>query len=283
MTTSATTTTGGGPGNQAPQGPPTSVVLVSRSPLFYWWPVWAVGFVMAALSYWGGKPVAFVPPGTTAQRDAVVQGQDGKRDVLIAPQGASLGTDDLKETRLFMSPSNNLGILWTLTLCLVIIVTHTQLRGVRSLLVIAGVIIAVILLALTGMWDTLFAAVQIIDIHLTAFSYLAISTFLFIIWLATLLVFDPLHYMIFTRGQMRVRMALGDGEKVYDTRGMVVEKHRDDLFRHWLLGFGAGDLTVRTGGAGSVQFEMPNILGVGRKLDAIHTMLQEREVVQGSR
>jgi hypothetical protein len=78
-------------------------------------------------------------------------------------------------------------------------------------------------------------------------------------------------------------MAIGDGETVFDTRGLIVEKLRDDVFRHWLLGFGSGDLVVRTSGSNSVQFEMPNIFGVGRKLTRIHTMLQEREVVRGSR
>jgi hypothetical protein len=75
-------------------------------------------------------------------------------------------------------------------------------------------------------------------------------------------------------------MAVSQGEMVYDTRGMVVERHRDDLFRHWLLGFGSGDLTVRTGGPNTRQLELPNVLGIGRKLALIHTMLQEREVVR---
>ena len=42
---------------------------------------------------------------------------------------------------------------------------------------------------------------------------------------------------------------VGGGEKSYDTAGMSIEKHRDDLFRHWVLGLGSGDLTVRTSGA----------------------------------
>jgi hypothetical protein len=64
---------------------------------------------------------------------------------------------------------------------------------------------------------------------------------------------------------------------------MVVERHRDDLFRHWLLGFGSGDLTVRTGGSNSRVLQLPNVLGISRKLRLIQTMLQEREVVRGSR
>ena len=87
--------------------------------------------------------------------------------------------------------------------------------------------------------------------------------------------------MIFGRGQLRVRTAIGAGERVFDTFGMAVEKHRDDIFRHWLLGFGSGDLTVRAAGTNSEQFEIPNVLNVNRKLELIQRMLQERQVVGG--
>ena len=60
-------------------------------------------------------------------------------------------------------------------------------------------------------------------------------------------------------------------------------RQRVDLFRHWLLGFGSGDLTVRTGGSNSQVLQLPNVLGINRRLKLIHTMLQEREVVRGSR
>jgi hypothetical protein len=262
---------------------PLEVVVISHSPLFYWWPVWAVGF----LTYWHGHQVAFVPPGTVAQRGARVEEQDGPRDVLIAPEGRPLPAasepDELKQPRLRMAVSNNLGILWALTLCLVVVFTNISLRGLRSLIVIIVLGFTTVLLAVLGLWDPILRAVQLIDIHITAYSYLSISLFLFVIWLVTFLLFDRLKYMVFTRGQLRVRMAVSQGETVYDTRGMVVERHRDDLFRHWLLGLGSGDLTVRTGGANTRQLDLPNVLAIGRKLALIHKMLQEREVVQGSR
>ncbi len=267
--------------------PPAEVVLISHSPLFYWWPVWAIGFLMAALSYLQGYQVAFVPQDTVAERQRHVEGFEGPRDVLITPQGKTLpvetDSEELKQHQRRMVPSNNLGILWVMTLCLVIFVTHVQLRGTRSLVAITILVFTTVLLALLGLWDPIFRALQIFDIHITAFGYVSISLFLFVLWLTTFLFFDRLAYMVFSRGQLRVRMAIGDGETVYDTRGLIVEKLRDDLFRHWLLGFGAGDLVVRTPGSNSKQFEMPNIFGVGRKLARIHTMLQEREVVRGSR
>jgi hypothetical protein len=274
------------PVTQAVGDRPPKVVVISHSPLFYWWPVWAVGFLLAGLSYWEGYQVAFVPPGTVAERDARVEGQDGPRDVLIAPPGkplpAASDSDELKQPRLRMSASNNPGIVWALTLCVVIVITHVRLRGIWSIVTIILLIATTVLLAAFRLWDSIIRAIQVFDIHINAFGYLSISLFLFVIWLLTFLVSDRLVYMIFTRGQLRVRLAVGSGEKVYDTRGMVVELHRGDFFQHWLLGFGSGDLTVRTAGTNAQQLEMPNVLFIGRKLAHIHTMLQEREV-RGSR
>ena len=266
---------------------PQRVVVISHSPLFYWWPVWAVGFLMAGLTYLRGYQVAFVPTGTIAERGARVEGQDGPRDVLIAPAGQPLPTtpepEDLKQPRLRMLASNDPGIIWATTLCLVILLSQVPLRGLWSLVLLIVLVFSTVLLAVLGLWDPIVRAVRVVDIHITGFSYLAISVFLFALWLVTFLFFDRQVYMIFTRGQLRVRAAVSQGETVYDTRGIVVERHRDDLFRHWLLGFGSGDLTVRTGGANSQQLELPNVLGIGGKLNLIHTMLQEREVVRGSR
>jgi hypothetical protein len=261
------------------------VVIVSHSPLFYWWPVWSVGFLMAALSYLQGDQVAFVPAGTVAVKGVHVEGHEGARDVLIAPAGRSLPAADdpeeLKQPRLRMTASNNPGVVWAVTLLIVIAVVHVQLRGVWSVVVIILLGCVTVLLAVLGLWDPILRTLGFIDIHINAFGYLSISLILFVMWLLMFLVFDRLKYIIFTRGRLRVRMAVGEGEKVFDMRGMVFKRHRDDIFRHWLLGFGTADLTVFTSGANAQQIEMPNVLGVGRKLGLINTMLQELEVTKG--
>ena len=71
------------PLTKAAGGRTPQVVVISHSPLFYWWPVWVVGFLMAGLSYWQGDQVAFVPTGTVAERGA------GSRDT-TAPGTFSL-------------------------------------------------------------------------------------------------------------------------------------------------------------------------------------------------
>ena len=201
------------------------------------------------------------------------------------PAGQSLpaATDpeELKQPRLRMARSNDPGIVWAVALLLVILVTHVKMRGVWSLVAVVFLGFATILLAVLKLWDPILHSLGFIDIHMNAFGYLSISLFLCVLWLIMFFVFDPLSYIIFTRGRLRVRKTVGEGEKVFDMRGMVFKRHRDDMFRHWLLGFGTADLTVFTSGANAQQIEMPNVLGIGRKLASINTMLQELEVTKG--
>jgi hypothetical protein len=260
------------------------VIVISHSAFFYWWPVWVVGFIMAGISFVFGHTVAFVPAGTVAERGAQIAGHDGPRDVLIAPAGQPLpaepGSDGVLQPSLRMVSSNNLGIIWATTLCLVIVFTQVNLRGLASVIVVIVLVFTIILFAVLGWWDPVLRTVQIIDVHVTAFGYLAISLLLFALWLLVFLVYDRQAYMIFQRGQVRVRLAIGAGESAFDTRGIVVEKLRDDLFRHWLLGFGAGDLTVRTSGSNPRYFNVPNVLGVRKKLDTITRTVRELQVVE---
>jgi hypothetical protein len=62
---------------------------------------------------------------------------------------------------------------------------------------------------------------------------------------------------------------------------MTVQKQRSDLFRHWILGLGSGDLIVRTAGAQTHHFDMPNVLFLGRRVREIEDMLRSKQVVGG--
>jgi len=84
--------------------------------------------------------------------------------------------------------------------------------------------------------------------------------------------------MIFTPGQVRVRTEIGGEETVYDTAGMVVQKQRADLFRHWVFGFGSGDLIVKPVGV-THPIEFPNVMFVGSMVTKIETMIKEKVIV----
>lgn len=261
------------------------VKIVSHSDLFYWWPVWAVGFLMAALTYQDGHRIAFVPNGTIAERGRAVEGYEGPRDVLVVPAGAELPFDPVTKSplqpRLRMAVSNNLGAVFATVLLLVILVTNVRLRGVWTLVALLLIALLSVIFALKGWWDDIFRIIGMADIHINAFGYLCIASTLFVIWLIVFVFVDRLTYVNFTRGQFQVHLAVGAGETAYEVLGMVIHKRRDDLFRHWILGLGSGDLVVTTGGTNPQTFELPNVLFIGGKLALAQQMLQEREVVRG--
>jgi hypothetical protein len=147
---------------------------------------------------------------------------------------------------------------------------------------VVTVVLGTIILALAGWWDDILDAAVHSHVYINAFGYLAIALPLLVLWLVVVLFFDRKIYMVFSLGQLVVHQEIGSGEVAYDTLGIVVTKLRSALFRHWLLGFGSGDLIVKTGGANAQHFELHNVLFVEHKLQLIQQILQTREVVGGA-
>ena len=165
-------------------------------------------------------------------------------------------------------------------LLLVIVITNVPRRGMWSLFVIMLVVMLSLIFALAHLWQGLLELMGKLDIRITMGGYLLISGILLVVWVFTFVVFDRQVYMRFTPGQLKVCTEVGGGEKVYDATGMTLEKQRSDLFRHWILGLGSGDLVVRTSGAQAHQFDLPNVLFIGRKVAQIEDMLKKKSVVE---
>jgi hypothetical protein len=272
---------------QAPQ--PEEVRVYQHSPLYYWWPVWLVAFIMGGMTYLDGGRAVIVPPGTEVVRNPVVQvkGPQGEgkifeaRDVIILPKDERLptkaGTDQPEEPRLHMARSKNLGVIFSILLLLTILITNVSVRGVWSIVVIVTIVLLVVLFALFDWWGTIAEWFYLLRIHINAAGYLFIGVVLFILWAVNFYVFDRRTYLIFTTGQLRVREAVGQGEKVFDTTNMVFHKQQNDFFRHWIWGLGAGDLEIIT--AKGERFEWHNVPFVGHKVRKIEDLIKTREVV----
>jgi hypothetical protein len=230
------------PAQQAaePLGQRMEVNVYSHSPLFYWWPVWFVGFIMAFLTYTQGQTVQF-------------------QDIEVR-----------------IHPSRTLGVLYTMTFLLVILITHLAVRGVASLTVLMTLIAVTLFFAWMGWWDDTFKLLGSLAIYMNLGFYVFFSSAVFITWALTTFVFDRMEVYKFHPGQMVHENILGTGERTYDARGMVVEKLRSDLFRHWILGLGSGDLHVATTGARKEEFVIPNVLFVGAKLNRIQQLASMR-------
>jgi hypothetical protein len=269
--------------------PPVSaqqeIVIVSHSNLFYWWPVWTLGFLFFLLTLWDGDLLAFVPKKTVAASKVQLtlpSGAHATRDALIVDEGRSLPTakEVLMQPKVHIARTKNYGVIFAVVLFLVIVVTNVPLRGMWSLMVIVVLIFLTILFAALDWWTPILEALELLQIYINAGGYLAIAVGLLAIWVVTLVFFDRQVYMVFTPGQVKVCQEIGGGESMFPTFGVNFQKQRSDLFRHWILGLGSGDLVVKTSGANPQHFEMRNVLFISSKVQQIEAMLRDQPVVK---
>jgi hypothetical protein len=270
---------------------PMELTIVSHSSLFYWWPVWAIGFLFAIMSLFSGYSMAIVPrsPASESSRNWEVVTSEGKqetREGILLKSGHLLPLEkdneklpDPDQPRLHVTTNKNLGVIFAIVLLLVIIITNVPLRGMWSLLIIIIVIMLSIIFALADWWRHIFAALHILDVRINMGGYLLISTSLLVAWLVCFFFFDRQVYITFTPRSFKVCTEIGGGEQVYDTIGMTLERQRSDLFRHWIIGLGSGDLIVKTSGAQAHHFDLPNVLFINRKVQQIEDIIKSIEVV----
>jgi hypothetical protein len=251
------------------------IVVYSHSMLFYWWPVWVAGFIMALVSYLSDQRLAIVPAGTVAKRDA-----------LVAPEGKTLPVDkasqELIQPHLRISSDKNLGVLYCMILLLVIFTTNVPLRGLWSVIAILVILFLSILFAVAHIgdrtiWDIVIANLTLLDIRMNMGGYLFVSLVLFVIWCIVFFFFDKHVYGEFTPGGFSVVQDIGAGVKAFPAFGMVVTKQRSDLFRHIILGFGSGDLLIQP--QGGKPIELPNVLFAGRRDKEINEVMKQHIVV----
>jgi len=217
------------------------VVVYAHTSLLYWWPVWAIGYILALVTYSQGSLYTF--------------------------------TSGDQEFKVLIHPSKNLGVIYTMTFFLVILITNVSLRGYASAMVIALVLALTFAFAYLNIWDDIFGAFNALAIFMNFGFYVFFSTAVFVVWALNVLVFDRLDYWIFRPGQLVHVRVLGGGEETFDAHGMSVHKLRDDIFRHWVLGLGSGDVAIATSGAKKEEFLAPNVLFVGSKLREIQRLI----------
>lgn len=216
----------------------SDVKIISHSNVFYWWPAWVAGFAMAFISYVQGRDVAIVP--------------------------------EIIER---VHPSNNPGIAFIAVLVLLVVFTNARLRGIYSVVTVVSVAFFVVLFAWLGWWDHILSLIPHLSARANMGFYLLFSTTLLTVWLLAFFVFDRLTVWRVRPGQMTVEHLVGGQAHSYDTNGLVFEKRGQDLFHDVILGLGAGDLTLTTGGANKEIIQIPNVLLVDRKMKAIERLI----------
>lgn len=221
-----------------PQRELPSIRIYGHSRIFYWWPVWAYGLFAAVVTYLRGGTVAL-------------------REVQNAP----------------LDQSSALGLGFVAVLFLTIFVTNVHLKGVYSLLVVAIVAFFTVLLAWLGWWDDIAEFIPQLSVHMNLGFYLVFTTLLLLLWLTMFAFVDRLHYWLVRPGQMTEEHLIGNRTRSYDTNNILFEKEAEDVFRHKLIGLGAGDLTLITAGARTETLRIENVLFVDRKVNAIQRLV----------
>lgn len=211
--------------------------IYSHSSLFYWWPIWAFGFVFAALTAIYGERVT------------------------------------IGENEYLMHSTKYIGVIYAVVILLTVLLTNVSMRGMTSFVVILVIALVGVTLAWMNWLDDLVAYVPYLGIHMNLGFYVFMSTSVFILWCLTFFLFDRTSFWRIRPGQMTYEKMIGDAEKSYDTRGLVFEKHLEDYPKHLMLGLGMGDLHISTSGARAEEIYIPNVFLVDRKVRAIQRLI----------
>ncbi len=257
--------------------------VVSHSNLFYWWPVWALGFVMAAISYASGDRLAIVPEGTKVKAVAGEKGPEtfeltvpGKPTASLsaaaaAPAGHEAFPDHILQNTAFH-------LTYVIVVLVVILATSVTLRGTWSVINVMAILVVVLLFTMLGWWGVIIEELGSLRLYISAGAYFFTSLVLFLYWLVIVFVFDQRRFIIFSPGQIIVHREVGDRQEVYDTGGVTVVKRLNDFFRHRVLGLGAGDLIISTI-EGQHEFELPNVLFADGEVHRIAETMKTRPVL----
>jgi len=213
------------------------VIVYGHSWLLYWWPVWAVGYLMALLTWL--HPVSM----------------------------------QINGMQVLFSSRTSLGVIYCLVVLLTILITNTAMRGLASLVAVVCVGFLALLFAYFDWWPDIFNWFGHQAVFMDMGFYLFLSSGLLLIWLLVVVVFDHLSFWRIRPGQVTHEYALGAVESSYDTDNMVFTKQQADLFRNWILGFGSGDLQMQTMGGRGIMAKVSNVLFLNARMAAIQSLI----------
>jgi hypothetical protein len=254
----------GGKTTQVPRHRLHEIRVIMHAPVLYFWPVWAVGFLMALLTWADNSHMVVVP-------EKMV---DLGRNVVVVPADTTL-----EEPIVHMHHSRVCGVVFAVTLLVSIYSVGGPLRGPWQYVVGATLASTALLLLWVGLWQPILAFLDTwVFIYINLAGYLVISVGVFLYWALFFFILDRRTFVVISMSQIRVRDHVGESERVYDAGGLYFEKLPYDYIR-FLIGLGAADLHLRTSGAVHERITLRNATWFGRRrLVRIEELLQTREV-----
>lgn len=213
------------------------IVFYSHSQILYYWPVWLISYVFALITYIGGQTVTI---GTTTSK---------------------------------IHPTPGLGLAYLIILISVILFTSVNIRGVWAAFSAAVLVIVGLLFNLLQLWPPILKYLGSLTFHLNFHFYLTMGLVLSALWFLVVFLFDRRHYIVIRPAHLTVVEEIGDAEMNVNMVGVSFEKQRDNFFQHWLLGFGSGDLRIRTKDG---KIEFPNVWRISTQIENIHKLIEQR-------
>ena len=220
-----------------PEAKVLQVIVYGHSALFYWWPLWVAGYIMALLTW--------------LHHDEVTIG--GKPE--------------------WFYPSQNLGVIYTLLFLLLIAITSARVRGMKAALIIAGLAFLTLLFVHMNWWDAVLGWLGHQSIYLSLGFYLFSSTLLCLAWVITVFVIDHMSFWRFRPGQVTHEFLGGIVDKSWDTDNMVFRNGKTTSSVTGSSASGRATCKCKRWAAGERQSNVVNVLFVIGKISRIQRLI----------
>ncbi|MDC0048921.1 hypothetical protein OAL09_06230 [Verrucomicrobia bacterium] len=214
------------------------IIFYSHSQIMYLWPIWLGAFVISDL-------ISFV-----------------------GSFNRELGGE------VFALPGVTLFHL--VVMAVVIFFTSVNLRGVWAMVFAVSLIALGLAFSVWEVWEEILKRLGDLELYVNSEFYRAMGVVIFIPWLFVVFVFDLRRYFHFRPSQVTMVHEIGEGEKTFDSFGVVMEKHRDNYVQHMALGFGSGDLSISTHGGDSDIITFRNVFRINRVLKEVSKIREKR-------
>lgn len=238
-----TTSTSVGVAAARQSGRAGEVKVSPHSNMIYWWVVWVYGYVCALA-------------------------------ININHVGVQFSGKVIK-----FYPSAWLGLSFLLLVIFVIVFTNVRARVLHTFLIMATLALIAVGTEWTYGLNRIFGWVPELVLQMNLAFYVVFSTTLMVLWFIVVFGIDKSTVWRFSSGQVMETHRLGQAAgNVYDTRGMLMRRLPDDLFRHkilglGILGLGTGDLVFRPAAPGAEPFILENVWKANEKQKSIERLI----------
>ena len=214
------------------------IIFYSHSQIMYLWPIWLGAFVISDF---------------TSFFDNLHRKLEGEE---FALPGVTL--------------------LHLVVMAVVIFFTSVNLRGVWAAVFAVSAVALGLAFSVWDVWEPILRRLGDLKLYVNSDFYRALGVVIFIPWLFVVFIFDLRRYFHFRPSQVTMVHEIGEGEKTFDSFGVVMEKHRDNYVQHIALGFGSGDLSISTHGGDSDIITFRNVLRINRVLKDVSKIREKR-------